>query len=246
MRPRPFTLLDSLILLAATAGGLAMTRSLADLQGIDRMEAVDYKHRGSDDPPGKLTTFKSQYYARGNGLSTRGMRMAYSVQRAAFWPCPCLAAWTLAVLTLSCCDSRSPRRQSLRRLGTMAGVAWIMGFSAVAMTSPGVVVAWALPGAVATVYWRDWWFLTWFDLPRTAGYSVAVAWVALVLSGRTEADCGWQDRLGTILGSCWVGLGFLSLLAPWLAIFNPAPLLGAHAPSFTMSPLRGCEDRPVA
>jgi len=217
-RHRPFTLLDSLVLLAATACGLAVTRSLAGLQAIDRMESVDYQDRGSLDPSGKLTTFKSQYYTRGNGLSTGGMRMAYWAQRAAFWPCPCLAAWTLALLALTCCASRAPTGRSLRRLGTMAGVAWIMGFSVVAMTSPGVVVAWALPGSVATVYWRDWWFLTWFDLPRAAGYSVAVAWIALVLIGGTEADCGWQDRLGTILGSCWVGLGFLSLLASWLAI----------------------------
>ena len=120
---------------------------------------------------------------------------------------------------LTCCTSRIPRHRMLRRPGTMAGLAWIMGFAAVAMASPGVVVVWTFPGATAAVYWRDWWFLTWFDLPRAAGYTVALAWITLALSGRFEADGGWQDRLGTLLGSCWIGLGFLSLLASWLSMF---------------------------
>jgi hypothetical protein len=101
----------------------------------------------------------------------------------------------------------------------MAGLAWIIGFSAVAVSSPGVSAAWTLPGATATVFWRDWWFLTWFDVPRAAGYAVALAWITLALTGRFEADRGWQDRLGRLLGSCWIGLGFLSLLASWLAMF---------------------------
>jgi hypothetical protein len=219
-RRRPFTLLDSLVLLAATAGGFAVTRSLAGLQAIDRMEFVDYRDRGSEDPAGKLTTFKSQYYARGTRLPGWGMCMAYWVQRAAFWPCPCLAAWTLAVLTLTCCTSRMPPRRILRRTGTMAGLAWIVGFSTVAVASPGVLLAArTFPGAAVTVYWRDWWFLTWFDLPRAAGYAVALAWISVALNGRFGADCGWHDRLGTLLGSCWIGLGFLSLLGSWLTMF---------------------------
>ena len=56
---RRFTLLDSLVLLAATAGGFAVTRSLAGLQAIDRMESVDYLDRGNGDPLGKMTTFKA-------------------------------------------------------------------------------------------------------------------------------------------------------------------------------------------
>src|SRR5260370_30555451 len=101
-RRRPFTLLDSLVLIAATASGFAVPRGLACLKAIDRIEAVDYLDRGSGDPSGKLTSFKSQYYGRATNLPRRGMYMAYWAQRATFWPCPCLAAWTLAVLTLTC------------------------------------------------------------------------------------------------------------------------------------------------
>src|SRR4029077_6576191 len=133
----------------------------------------------------------AQYYSRGTRLPSWGMSLAYWVQRATFWPAPSLAAWTLAVLTLTFCPSRRPRHRILRRAGVMAGLAWIMGFSAVAVSSPGVLAAWTLPGAAATVYWRDWWFLTWFDLPRAAGYAVALAWTTLALSGRFEAGCGW-------------------------------------------------------
>ena len=217
---RRFTLLDCLVLLAATASGFAATRSLAGLQAIDRMETVDYKDRGSEDPPGKLTVFKSQYYARGSRFPTWGTHMAYWAQRVTLWPCPCLAAWTLAVLTLTSCTSRIPGHQMLRRPGMIAGLAWIMGFCTLAVASPGILLAeWALPGAARTVYWRDWYFLTWFDLPRAAGFAVALAWITLAFSGRFEAECGWQDRLGRLLGSCWIGLGFLSLLASWLSMF---------------------------
>jgi len=73
---RPFTLLDSLVLLAATAGGFAMTRSLAGLQAIDRMESVDYVDRGSHDPPGRLTTFKAVYQPRGTILRSSGQYTA--------------------------------------------------------------------------------------------------------------------------------------------------------------------------
>ena len=40
---------------------------------------------------------------------------------------------------------------------------------------------------------------------------------------------------GSASGAALSGLGSVFVI----------PLLGAHAPSFTMSPLRGCEDRPV-
>jgi hypothetical protein len=219
-RRRPFSLLDSLVLLAATACGFAVTRSLAGLQTIDRMESVDYLVRGSEDPPGKRTSFKSQYYGRGAiNRPTSGQSLAYWIQRVTFWPCPCLAAWTLAVLPLTSCTSRMPRRQILRRPGMMAALAWIMGFSAAAVTSPGALAAWTSPGGALTLYWQDWWFLTWFDLPRAAGYAVALSWITLALSGRFKADSGWQDRLGMLLGSCWIGLGFLSLLGSWMSEF---------------------------
>jgi hypothetical protein len=107
----------------------------------------------------------------------------------------------------------------LRRPGMLAGLAWIAGFFAVVVAAPGTLAAWTFPGAVVTFYWRDWWYLTWFDLPKTAGFAVALSWITLALSGRFEADSGWHDRLGTLLGSCWIGLGFLSQVAAWLSVF---------------------------
>ncbi len=43
-----------------------------------------------------------------------------------------------------------------------------------------------------------------------------VAWLTLALSGRWASDRGWPDRLGRLLGSCWMGLAVLRLLASWL------------------------------
>lgn len=213
---RHFTLLDALALIAATAVGLAMTRSFDDVRGIDLMESVDYRNRGANDPPGKWTTFKALYSPTDTSRPTRAMRVAYWLERAAFWPCPCLAAWTLAVLTLACLAPGMPRHDVLRRPGTLAALAWVMSFLAVATSSPMSLVG--RLGGVVTLYWRDWWFLTWFALPRAAGSAVAVSWATLALSGRFETDGEWRDRLGTLLGLCWIVLGFLSQLCVWLLV----------------------------
>jgi hypothetical protein len=51
-----------------------------------------------------------------------------------------------------------------------------------------------------------------------AGYSVALTWLVLILSGRWAADRGWLDRLGRFLGLCWIGLAFLTVLQSWVMI----------------------------
>jgi hypothetical protein len=215
---RPFTLLDSLVLLAAIAGGLGLTRSLAGLRSVGAYEAVDYYPRGHRDPTGKLTMSTAAYFHDDYKPSGRAQAVAYWTQRAAFWPCPCLAAWTLTCLVLTYRNSRPARRKLFRRPGFMAGLAWAVGLLAAALSNQAALATWAVPAAPALI-WRDWWFLTWFWLPRTAGYAVTVTWMTLALSGRFEAGSGWPDRLGTVAGVCWVALGFLSLLTSWLIAF---------------------------
>ncbi len=58
----------------------------------------------------------------------------------------------------------------------------------------------------------------WFNLPKWAGFAVAACWVTLALGNRFEAGGEWRDRLGFVLGGCWIGLGLLSLLASWLCL----------------------------
>jgi hypothetical protein len=56
---RPFGLSDALLLDAATALGLALTRSLSDFLAIDRMEGINY--RDSTGSIGNRTTLSRAY-----------------------------------------------------------------------------------------------------------------------------------------------------------------------------------------
>ena len=81
-----------------------------------------------------------------------------------------------------------------------------------------MLVTWWPKTDPPTFHWEDWWTFTWFALPRVAGYSVALTWLVLILSGRWAADRGWLDRLGRFLGLCWIGLAFLTVLQSWVMI----------------------------
>jgi hypothetical protein len=215
-RSRPFTLRDALALVMATAAGLGATRSLADLQWISTLASVDT--RGVQRCGWVVAAFSPSDSPRPQGVS----HATYWSQRIAFWPCPCLAAWTLAVLALAFLPPRPPWRRLLRRPGILAGLAWIASFSAVALVSPPTLFRWSglIPpfrgGPLPPFYWQGWWMYTWFVLPKAAGFAVAISWLTLALSGRWAADRGWPDRLGRLLGSCWIGLAVLRLLASWL------------------------------
>jgi len=209
-RSRPFTLLDALALVMATAIGFAATRSLADLQWTSILASVDIT--GGNRAGWVVAAFSPSNTARPQGLSYA----TYWSQRIAFWPCPCLAAWTLAVLALALRRPRPPRRRLLRRPGTLAGLAWMASFFAVALVSPPTLFRWS--GLLPPFDWQGWWVLTWLALPKAAGFAVAISWLTLTLSGRWVADRGWPDRLGRLLGSCWIGLGVLRLLASWLLL----------------------------
>ena len=67
------------------------------------------------------------------------------------------------------------------------------------------------PPLSITLHWQDRWTLTWFTVPRTAGYAVALTWLTLFVSGRWAADRGWLDRLGRLLGTFWIAQGSLSV-----------------------------------
>jgi hypothetical protein len=212
---RPFTLLDSLVLLAATAWGLAMTRDFPNLLTIVQAQSVVYAERRDGDPPARMTSFKAALDPRdiASGLTHR---TAVWAGTAVYWPGPCLAAWTLAVLILSFVNPGAPAREVLGRPGVVAGLAWVVGLTAAAVSTPGALIGRVPPGLALTAFWREWWFLTWFDLPRGAGFAVAVSWLTLCLCGRFAPRGEWPDRLGVILGLSWMALGSLSLALSWL------------------------------
>jgi hypothetical protein len=210
-------LFDALVLVAATALGFAVTRSLSDFHGIDRQDSINPRRDGPT-PVGHRTALISAYVETGPPPASR---IAYSrlwIHRAAFWPCPCVATWTLAILVEAALSPRGPRWRSLRQPGILVAVACVAAFCVAAVEATPMRITWWPKTAPPTFYWGDWWTFTWFHLPRAAGYSVALTWLVLTLSGRWTAARGWLDRLGRFLGLCWIGLAVLAVLGSCLMI----------------------------
>jgi hypothetical protein len=98
---------------------------------------------------------------------------------------------------------------------------------------PGSAAAIVLPLAVAMVQcpeffvevWRDtsgrawqfWWAQLWVSVLQPTGLAVAVAWSTLRFSGRWETERGWLDRLGRVIGICWIVIGLLFLAGNWFS-----------------------------
>jgi hypothetical protein len=217
-RSRPFTLRDALALVAATALGFALTRSLSGFHAISRFDIVASGDRDTINTQAVLAGVNFAY-SQASKAPTRWIPyVGYLIQRAVFWPSPCVAALTLSVLVMASISPQQQRYRPLRRPGVMAALASVVAFCVTAVLSPQTLLR-GPPALSLTLRWQDWWALTWFTLPRTAGYAVALTWLSLFVSNRWSADRGWLDRLGRILGSCWIAQGSLSVLAAWLAMF---------------------------
>jgi hypothetical protein len=196
-----------------------MTRSLSGFRAISRLDIVGSGDRGTT---GQEQVRAGVNFALGQADTPPSRWLpyaAYFIPRAVFWASPCLAALTFSVLIMAFVPPRPSRYRLLRQPGIMAAAALVAALGVTAILAPQTLTGRPTPAPSSLMHWQDWWAITWFALPRTAGYAVALCWLTLFVSGRWAANRGWLDRLGRLLGSCWISLGFLSVLAPWLAIF---------------------------
>jgi hypothetical protein len=183
MRPEPrrrFTLVDAMILVAATAGAMAWVRA-------------NYEWRVFE-----LTW--GWYYRRGYYVE-----FVQDLIRLAW---PFLLAWTLATLVLRTRPPRPAPRRLARQPGLVAGCAVVVGAAAVAW--PAVVGALAglyqidpLTHQPAS-YWVG--MSRGVGLPEAVGLAVTAAWLTLALGGRWRPEPSWIDRAGRALGACWIVL----------------------------------------
>jgi hypothetical protein len=218
-KSRPFGLSDVLVLIAATAFGFALTRSIGDFLGAHRSDAINYRNDGPRGFGHRETSTLAYFEAAPPDSLHESIRRW--IQRAAFWPGPSLAALTLAVLAFAALSRHDVRRQAFRGPGVAACVACVVAFCVAAVETPRMLVtSWPNefqhPPEFFQLHWLDWWLFTWFTLPKRAGESVALIWLVLVLSGRWTAERGWLDRLGRLLGLCWIGMALLMVLSSWL------------------------------
>jgi hypothetical protein len=199
--PRRFTLADAMILVAATALGIAISREgqrsvssiILFLDGI-----------GTPDPFARLKPVLSP--------PARGI-VAWG---------PVLTCWALALLALRL---RRPR-PGRRRLFASPGVAACF-FAVLLVAFRTAESAWT-SSLTYDVYGADlvWSSLQTPNLPHalqdgstsaTVGFGVAALWIWMAVSGRWRPEPHWIDRMGRILGVTWLVVIPLRL---WFDVFR--------------------------
>jgi hypothetical protein len=189
---RRFSLMDAMVLVAATAAGLAGLRcaagDLAEL-GAECWESVAVVTAPPDD------------------WSFWGWAMYSSFGLLALFV-PFCWAWTLAVAGLSLRQPR-PRR---RRLASQPGA--IACYSAAFALIPalaGVLCLIFMSGSESASDWDTVFSRSFILVPALTGFAVIGSWAPLVIGKRWRAGSTWIDRAGRVLGFYWIGTILLVL-----------------------------------
>ena len=204
-RRRRFTLLDIIVLVAATAVGLALGQLGWPRGGGAAVREVTFVSVGVSNGVGTMNFSLAPYSYPSIAW------MVPTVARVG-WLLPCLAAWTGAYLVARLRGPR-PRWRRLRLqpglVAAAASLAVLLVESALLIGSGWVdgrfrgsgSVSGALFAANATCL-----------LAHHAGWAVIVAWLTLGLTGRWRAEASWVDRWGRALGVAWIIVGPLASL----------------------------------
>jgi hypothetical protein len=185
---RKFSILDAMVLVAATAVGLAFLRASvgdfselgARMQDSVRVLAGPLDHWGA-----------------------WGLAIYSTCVQAAALSIPFGWAWSVAILLLRLRRPR-PRR---RRLACQPGA--IACYSAAITLVPAItrVVGVALMSGMSSGFREmlDWVVGTWFVfVPALAGFAVIGSWATLLLGRRWRPEPSWIDRAGRVLGVYWI------------------------------------------
>jgi hypothetical protein len=217
-----FSVIQAMVMVAASAPGLAMTRALPGYLGTYENFQI---YNSIVTTPGGQSSGGWGHQTPGSGFSTLGRplrdRASYWLGHIPYWSGPCLVCWSLAATGLAL---RGPRARPPGRLaghaGSVTGLAVAVATAAVACraalyraaspTSPTSL--WQHPEAFISYFW--------IGLPRAAGYTVAVWWLALTLRGCGSRGPGPGSRLGSALGWCWMAMAVSSEVGLWCYALN--------------------------
>lgn len=211
---RRFTLTDAMILTAATAVALGLAKEYSQ----DFLSFLQQNHSGPwKSWPGTLVS---------------------TVLRGILATLPFGMAWTLGVLTIRLRQPRPAWRRLARQPGLVAclvaplpamlrivshAVYYVLECSTNFITparlpSPPFVTH-GLPGFPDgfPLFWSDIFASAPLLLVPQIGLAVAVAWIVLALSGHCRPEPTWIDRLGRVLGACWIVVAVLLSLLSELA-----------------------------
>ncbi len=235
---RRFTLLDVMILVAATAVGLTLGQIGWPRNPAPAPPPRYYLTLGGFTfggfTPSRVSTPKTRTSAAAPTRPTRTVVVSSPTgYPSTAWMnpaadrvgplLPCLAAWTGAFLLTRLRGPRPRRRRLVVQPGLVAAVAAVaaLGFESILLVGSAWAdgrfrtigpVALATFGANGTVL-----------LAHHAGWAVVVAWLTLALIGRWRPERSWVDRWGRGLGCTWIVVGPVASLildqTPWWGRF---------------------------
>jgi hypothetical protein len=165
---RRFSLLDAMILIAATAAGLAFDRVAWSLFA---------------------------FWA----VATRGDRRDLAAKGIVL-SVPIAAMWTVATLALQLRPPRDRLRRLLRRPGMAACCAATCGLA----IGGGLMICAMRSASAGVTSDLVLGFGLGYGLPTMAGSAVTAVWTLSMLAGGYRAASDWIDRLGRLVGLCWV------------------------------------------
>jgi hypothetical protein len=205
-----------LVLVAALAAGLVVTRSLPEyLFFYDKSQVVhDFQ----------VTATGTNFGGYGVGLGGPVYkpvgrpfkeRTSYWLGHIPYWSGPCLSSLTLAVTALGFHRPRPRWRRLVRTPGMVAGLAVALALVVKAIQGLLFLNLSGTPLFLLNPGWKGPWVNFWITLPGLAGYTVAASWIILALGGRWSAGSNAQERLGRAVGWCWVAIALSSTTGTW-------------------------------
>jgi hypothetical protein len=181
---RGFRVNDALVLVAASAFGMATSRA---------------------ETPFTLTI--QRVWETATRPPQAGWSLLFFARFASELGCialiPTLAAWTLACLLLRFLGPRAPWRRCSRQTG---GMACLVASASIGLWASVSLRTRLLGGELnyGIVLWGP------LDLmigPAQTGAAVFWCWTTMALSGRWRSDSDWLERLGRIIGLLWIEVG---------------------------------------
>ncbi len=230
---RRFTLLDMMVLVAATAVGLALgqvgwprvavppppLRSVPTLGGFSLSRVYQPGIRtsvaGSTRPTRTVLLSTATSYPSTAWMDPAVHRIGPFI--------PCLAAWSGALLLIRFRGPRPRRRRLLGQPGLVAAVAALVVLTLESILLVGAAWADGRFQAISVASRATFAANGTVLLAHHAGWAVVVAWLTLALTGRWRSEPSWVDRWGRVLGLIWIVVGPLASLfvdqTPWWGKF---------------------------
>jgi hypothetical protein len=230
---RRFTLVDLMPLIAATALGLALARTIA-VYGTSNY-ANTFEWFPVREPMPIVFESGSPERAVASPTQTWAERLNNFIDSSTDPPAivgagvPCLVCWTVTVLLLRLRSPRPGLRRLARQPGFAASSAAVLVISVRAVGAGLSALSWSLPALDAQAFrmaffeypiaYRLWSLLLYpfpFAAPGEIGLAIGSVWLNLWLSGRWRVERSWVDRLGRTLAILWLML--VPLLYWWCGL----------------------------